>query len=101
MYATSFLGAALHEVSSYVIQLTSTLSRMREMRRTVADFDALARSFDNFAVAAEHGASQFFPAASLRHERALDIGCGTGRSVCVLANSFHFVVGVDISTGML
>jgi SAM-dependent methyltransferase len=37
----------------------------------------------------------------LRHERALDFGCGAGRLVHALAGRFGSVIGVDVSPAML
>jgi SAM-dependent methyltransferase len=64
-------------------------------------------SVDDFLASGEQEIAQQLDAARvefglpLRHERALDFGCGAGRLVDALAGRFASVVGVDVSATMI
>jgi SAM-dependent methyltransferase len=65
-------------------------------------FDAYAESFDRFAELVGESLDAYlatvFPE---RGERAVDLGCGTGRHAALLASGFRQVLGVDLSAPML
>jgi SAM-dependent methyltransferase len=67
-------------------------------------FDAFPELFD--AYTAIHDADGGFAAWLLARlpstgERAVDLGCGAGRHTVLLADRYQYVLGVDISAGML
>ena len=69
-----------------------------------AEYDEIAGQFDGFPIAAKFGSSHFVehrPECGKSGKRALDIGCGTGRTLAALSPYFDEVVGIDISPGML
>lgn len=67
-------------------------------------FDAFPELFD--AYTAIHDADGAFTAWLLARlpavgERAADLGCGAGRHTVLLADRYQYVLGVDISAGMI
>jgi len=72
---------------------------------TRPDFDDMAQLFGDFTAvwdAADQGAFSAWIGDQLRTGgRAIDLGCGTGRHLPVLAHRYDRVLGVDISAGML
>jgi 2-polyprenyl-3-methyl-5-hydroxy-6-metoxy-1,4-benzoquinol methylase len=71
-----------------------------------SSFDATARLYDDFTVAADRidgGAFRRWLADQLpdRGLRALDVGCGAGRLTTVLADLFDQVVGIDPSPAQI
>ena len=65
------------------------------------EFDALADVFDALPIGAREAADLFLTRMPDTRQRALDIGCGTGRTVAALSPWFEEVYGVDVSSKML
>ncbi len=74
-----------------------------DLATTIADqYDRMAGIFDHFPIAAKEDVRIFVDRMpETRRARALDIGCGTGRTVYELSPFFQTVFGIDISSGMI
>jgi len=66
-----------------------------------AEFDRLAGHFDQLPINARGAHKEFLLRMPCGRARALDVGCGTGRTLVELAQCFREVVGIDVSRGML
>ncbi len=75
---------------------------MTRVSPSTGSFDSIAEVFDRFAELVGGPLSAYletvFPQAG---DRALDLGCGSGRHSTMLAARFREVLGVDISAPML
>jgi SAM-dependent methyltransferase len=72
------------------------------MPRPARSFDQLAVSFDRFAELAGGPLDAYLESVLPdRGERAVDLGCGTGRHAAMLASRYHQVLAVDIAAPML
>jgi SAM-dependent methyltransferase len=66
-------------------------------------YDAIAAWWDDQQATSTAGLAYVRRAARLsaNRRRALDVGCGSGRLIAVLAAAGYQVVGIDVSPGML
>jgi ubiquinone/menaquinone biosynthesis C-methylase UbiE len=66
-------------------------------------FDHIAEHFDRFAELVGGGLDEYLASVLPKKggQRAVDLGCGTGRHAALLAGSYRQVLAVDISTPML
>jgi len=75
---------------------------MKNVLRSSRAFDAYAESFDRFAELVGGSLNAYLASVFPEHgERAVDLGCGTGRHAIMLASGFGRVLGVDVSAPML
>jgi ubiquinone/menaquinone biosynthesis C-methylase UbiE len=65
------------------------------------DFDGIADFFDDLPIGARKGSQLFLGLMPEKKRRALDVGCGTGRTCAALSPHFEEVYGVDISLRMI
>jgi SAM-dependent methyltransferase len=69
---------------------------------STGSFDPIAEVFDRFAELVGGPLEQYLETAFPEHgERALDLGCGSGRHSIMLADRYREVLSVDISEPML
>ncbi len=76
------------------------------MRLHAADarsFDHIAEHFDRFAELVGGGLDEYLESVIPKQggERAIDLGCGTGRHAALLASRYQQVLAVDLSAAML
>jgi SAM-dependent methyltransferase len=72
------------------------------MPQPARTFDQLAVTFDRFAELAGGPLNTYLESVFPDHgERAVDLGCGTGRHAALFASRYHEVLAVDISLPML
>jgi len=72
------------------------------MPQPARTFDQLAVNFDRFAELAGGPLDAYLESALRDHgERAVDLGCGTGRHAALLASRYRQVLAVDVSLPML
>ncbi len=65
-------------------------------------YNDVATIFDNFPIAAKHDVQLFIDKIPVKQRvSALDLGCGTGRTVIELSKHFDNVTGIDISSSMI
>jgi ubiquinone/menaquinone biosynthesis C-methylase UbiE len=76
---------------------------MKATRTGARSFDHLAEHFDRFAELVGGPLDDYLTSVLPLNggERAVDLGCGTGRHAFLLAGRYGEVVAVDLSTGML
>lgn len=76
---------------------------LRSEQQAIRSYDRLSRWYDWLSVKSEWPLTQAgLDALNLYgSERVLEIGPGTGNALCALSNQASFVVGLDISAGML
>lgn len=74
---------------------------LTRMQRIEEEFDEIAQFYDTLPIAANKASAFLESRFPKGRERALDIGCGTGRSLYALSETFETIYGLDISTNML
>lgn len=72
------------------------------IQQVINQYNKVATIFDTFPIAAKYDV-QLFVDRIPKNDRvtALDIGCGTGRTVYELSQHFNKVVGIDLSDSMI
>jgi len=74
----------------------------RDTSPPAGSFDPIAQHFDRFIELVGGPLDQYLEGVfPQRGERAVDLGCGTGRHAALLAPRFRQVLGVDVSEPML
>lgn len=74
---------------------------LAELGRAARDFDSVAEIYDRGLLGVPSVPGIFVAAMPSRRDKALDVGCGTGRVVGALAKHFKMVVGIDVSPRMI
>ncbi len=88
----------IKEVKSEEIIHDSSLN----INKVTEQYNDVATIFDNFPIAAKHDVQLFINKIPINQRvSALDLGCGTGRTVIELSKHFDNVTGIDISSSMI
>ncbi len=74
---------------------------MTRVSPSAGSFDEIAEVFDRFAELVGGPLSEYLETVFLHGDRALDLGCGSGRHSNMLADRYREVLGVDVSEPML